>query len=49
VGLQLVEVGVVVEVGVEHGAVVLAGRDQYGRLAAEGEIVTVLGVECDRL
>ena len=48
-GLELVEIGPEVEVAVEHGAVMLGGGDQDRRLAAEDDVMRVLGMELQRL
>ena len=46
---ELVEILDVVEVGIEDRAVVLARSDEDGRLAAEEEIVRIVGVEREGL
>jgi hypothetical protein len=47
-GLEFVEVGEVVEIGIEDGPVVLAGGDEKGRLAAKEEVMGVVGMEGER-
>ena len=49
VPLQLGQIDLVVEVEVQHRAVVLAGRDDDRRLAAPQEIVRIVGVQRERL
>ena len=47
--LELVEIGPEVEVAVEHGAVMLGGGDEHRRLAAEDDVMRILGMELQGL
>ena len=48
-GLQLLQIGGVVEVQVQHRAIMFARRDEHRRLAAPKKVVRVVRIQRDRL
>src|SRR6185312_11173987 len=49
IGVKRIQIKPVVEVEIQHRAIVLAGGDQDGGMTVEGEVVRVCGIEPERL